>query len=323
MQHIPDQLDLFQIERSVWIAEAKIRSPNYDFAFEQLMACTRSRFGVDEIMAVGRFGAVEDYDRLYDGLLELGVRLVHSPEQHALCSELPRWYPLLEGLTPESWWFDVAPDADTAGDLAGWPLFLKGSRQTSRHQAKLSIIKGPEEYREAVAAFAQDRILHWQQVVIRRFERLQPIQADMGQHIPASFEFRSFWWKGQLVGAGPYFAAFAKYQWSDSERDAAMELAADAARRANLPFVVVDMAQRADGRWIVIEINDAQESGYAGVPRLAMWQSIVEMEGGQVEVMPNSRGRRDGYPLHLSQPGMAVDLRVWVFEAGIQIFAVG
>lgn len=53
-----------------------------------------------------------------------------------------------------------------------------------------------------------------------------------------------------------------------------------------------------------------------------MWQSIVEMEGGQVDVMPNSRGRRDGYPLHLSQPGMAVDLRFWVFEAGIQIFAV-
>jgi glutathione synthase/RimK-type ligase-like ATP-grasp enzyme len=57
-----------------------------------------------------------------------------------------------------------------------------------------------------------------------------------------------------------------------------MEMAAEAARRVNLPFVVVDMAQRVDGRWTVIEINDAQESGYAGVPRLAMWQRIVEIE---------------------------------------------
>lgn len=278
MQHTPESIDVFQIEDAVWIAESKIRSPNYDFAFEQLMACRRSRFGADEVVAVGRFGAVEDYDLLYAGLLDLGVRLVHSPEQHALCSELPRWYPLLQGLTPESWWFDQAPDAETAGELAGWPLFLKGSRQTSRHQAKLSIIHGPDEYREAVAAFATDRMLHWQQVVIRRFERLRPIQADMGQRIPASFEFRSFWWKGQLVGAGPYFADFAKYQWSEAEQAAAMEMAAEAARRANLPFVVVDMAQRVDGRWIVIEINDAQESGYAGVPRLAMWQRIVEIE---------------------------------------------
>lgn len=279
MQHTPESIDVFQIEDAVWIAESKIRSPNYDFAFEQLMACRRSRLGQDEVVAVGRFGAVLDYDLLYAGLRELGVRLVHSPEQHAMCSELPKWYPLLEGLTPKSWWFDKAPDADTAGELAGWPLFLKGSRQTSKHQAKLSIIHGPDEYREAVAAFAQDRILHWQQVVIRRLERLRPIQADMGQRIPASFEFRSFWWKGQLVGAGPYFAEFAKYQWTEAERDAAMEMAAEAARRVKLPFVVVDMAQCVDSRWIVIEINDAQESGYAGVPRLALWQKIVEIEG--------------------------------------------
>ena len=49
-----------------------------------------------------------------------------------------------------------------------------------------------------------------------------------------------------------------------------------------MPFVVVDLAQRADGHWIVIEINDGQESGYAGVPRLAMWHRIVEMEGGRL-----------------------------------------
>lgn len=278
MQHTPDDIDVFQIERSVWIAEAKIQSPNYDFAFSQLMACSHSRYGHDEVTAVARFGAVVDYDTLYQDLLEHGVKLIHSPAQHQLCSELPQWYPLLEGLTPESWWFDKAPDAATAGDLAGWPLFIKGSRQTSRHQFKLSIIHNPKEYQAAVEAFAQDHMLFWQQVVIRRFERLRPIQADMGQRIPASFEFRSFWWHGQLVGVGPYFAEFAKYQWTESEKTEAMSMAGEAARRVSLPFVVVDMAQCIDGRWIVIEINDAQESGYAGVPRLALWQKVVELE---------------------------------------------
>lgn len=278
MQHTPDDLDIFQIERSVWIAEAKIQSPNYDFAFSQLMACSHSRYGHDEVTAVARFGAVIDYDALYQDLLKNGVKLIHSPAQHQLCSELPQWYPLLEGLTPQSWWFDKAPDADTAGDLAGWPLFIKGSRQTSRHQFKLSIIHNPEEYQEAVEAFSKDRMLFWQQIVIRRFEHLRPIQADMGQRIPASFEFRSFWWHGHLVGVGPYFAEFAKYQWTEAEKNDAIKIAAEAARRISLPFVVVDLAQCIDGRWIVIEINDAQESGYAGVPRLALWQKVVELE---------------------------------------------
>ena len=277
MQHHPEDIDIFQIERSLWIAEAKIGLPVYDFPFAQMMDCRHGRFGQDEVVAIGRFGAVSDYDTLYAGLLELGVRLVHSPAEHQLCSELPLWYPKLEGLTPESWWFDKAPDAKTAGELAGWPLFMKGSRQTSRHKAKLSIIANPKAYDEAVAEFATDRMLHWQQIVIRRFERLRPVEADMGQKIPASFEFRSFWWHGELAGVGPYFVEYAKYDWTPAERTTALAIAQEAAQRVNLPFVVIDLAQKIDGDWTVIEINDAQECGYTGVKPLPLWQRMVEL----------------------------------------------
>lgn len=119
---------------------------SYDFPFTTLLACSYARFGLDEVQAVGRFGAVGDYPAIFTGLLDLGARLIHSPEQHHFCSELPMWYPCLEGLTPESWSFDQAPDAETAGRLAGWPLFMNGSQKTSRHQAKVSIIANEEEY---------------------------------------------------------------------------------------------------------------------------------------------------------------------------------
>lgn len=278
MQHSAEDIDVFQIERILWIAEWKTGLPVYDFPFAQMMACRHGRFGLDEISAIARFGAVIDYDALHAELLELGVRLVHSPEQHQLCSELPLWYPILTGLTPESWWFDTPPDARTAGELAGWPLFLKGSRQTSRHQASLSIIHNEAEYDTAIATYATDSMLHWQQLVIRRFERLRRIEADVGHKIPASFEFRSFWWHGQLAGVGPYFAEYARYDWTPAERTAALEVAQEAARRMALPFIVIDLAQRTDGQWIVIEINDAQESGYTGVSPLPLWQRMVELE---------------------------------------------
>jgi hypothetical protein len=278
MQHAADDIDVFQIERSLWIAEAKIGLAVYDFPFNLMMDCRHGRFGLSEVSAIGRFGAVEDYDKLHAELVALGVRLVHSPEQHQLCSELPLWYPLLHGLTPQSWWFDKAPDARTAGELAGWPLFLKGSRQTSRHKANLSIIPDEAAYEVAVAAYATDRMLHWQQIVIRRFERLRVVEADMGQKIPASFEFRSFWWHGHLAGVGPYFSEFARYDWTEVERDEALALAGEAARRVVLPFIVIDLAQTVEGRWIVIEINDAQECGYTGVKPLPVWQRMVELE---------------------------------------------
>jgi len=282
MQHDPTEIDVFQLEKSLWIAEMKLDLPSYDFPFANIMACSYSRFGLDEVTAVGRFGAVGDYDGIFAGLLDLGVRLIHALGQHHLCSELPLWYPYLEGLTPESWWFDQPPDAETAGRLAGWPLFLKGSRKTSRHQAKHSIIANEEEYRAAAEYFCADAMLRDQQAVIRRFERLQPVAAEMGEKIPASYEFRTFWWRGKLVGAGPYFSSFARYDWTDHERTEALALAEEAARRMNLPFVGVDVAKCQDGRWTVIEINDAQECGYTGVPRLPMWQRIVEIESGRI-----------------------------------------
>jgi len=45
-----------------------------------------------------------------------------------------------------------------------------------------------------------------------------------------------------------------------------------------VPFLVVDVAQTEAGRWVVIECNDGQESGYAGVSPFGLWQKIVDLE---------------------------------------------
>ena len=46
----------------------------------------------------------------------------------------------------------------------------------------------------------------------------------------------------------------------------------------NLPFIVIDIAQKADGNWVIIECNDGQESGYASVSPIALWQEIIDIE---------------------------------------------
>ncbi|MDB4960416.1 MAG: hypothetical protein JWP01_415 [Myxococcales bacterium] len=54
-------------------------------------------------------------------------------------------------------------------------------------------------------------------------------------------------------------------------------MASEATRRVNVPFLVVDLAQDAAGTWLVIECNDGQESGYAGVSAIGLWQTIIEI----------------------------------------------
>ena len=50
------------------------------------------------------------------------------------------------------------------------------------------------------------------------------------------------------------------------------------ARRLRVPFLVVDFAKTADGRWIVIECNDGQESGYAAASPRAIWEAVLACE---------------------------------------------
>ncbi|MGQ0626651.1 MAG: ATP-grasp domain-containing protein [Phycisphaerales bacterium] len=214
--------------------------------------------------------------------------LVNSPADVSLADDLSEWYPLLADLTPESVVFDSLPDADQIDATIGWPVFLKGVRQTSRHDASLAIANTADDLKRIAPAWGENAILASQRVAARVFTPLRPVEpTKYDSKLPRSFEFRTFWWRGQLVGAGPYWTNGPRYEWTASERRDAVAIAGEAARRINVGFLCLDVAQTAAGRWIVIEVNDGQRSGYAGVPRIALWQRVLDL----IEGSPTSQTR--------------------------------
>lgn len=270
--------DLFQVEELLWVLNAPTGKGIYDFGFDRFFACRRPYQLPDSLEVVARVGVWNDYAERYRELAAEGVKLVHSPEQHLLATELPHWYPRLTDLTPRSVWYDTRPDAKTVEDALGWPVFVKGERQTSRHRKSLSIIEGPEQFERAMATYATDPILHWQRVVCRELRPLRRVEEGAPDRIPSSFEFRTFWWRGELVGWGPYWWQGTPYTMNEAEQREALGLGREVARRMDVPFLVVDLAQEVSGRWIVIECNDGQESGYAGVSPFALWRNILELQ---------------------------------------------
>jgi hypothetical protein len=154
------------LEDTVWVLVSKIGLSSYDFNLSQFFSCRHPWQRPEQITAIGRFGAVTNYDELYAELAAEGIFLIHSPEQHLLARELPYWYPVIKGLTPKSFWFSEPPSFESISQTLGLPLFLKGSRQTSRHRAALSIIHSAEEYDRAIAVYAADPIL--QSMSLRR-----------------------------------------------------------------------------------------------------------------------------------------------------------
>ena len=269
---------LICLDDAVWVLTAPTGLPIYDFAFDSCFPCRHPWAPPERVAVVARIGAFSDYAVEYAALLSEGLHLIHSPEEHHRASDLRGWYPLLSDVTPRSRWFDELPNADDIEDEFGWPVFVKGARQTSRHQQDLSIIRSAIDFKRALVNYRQDAILGWQTLVVREFVPLRPVEDAHAGRIPSSFEFRTFWWKGQHVGSGRYWWEGRRYDWTDEERRDALALAADAAKRVGVAFLVIDVAMTADGRWIVIECNDGQESGYAGASPIGIWQRIIDVE---------------------------------------------
>lgn len=270
--------NLILIEGGLWILESKTGQAAYDFPFENLFACSHPYLLPEKLQAIARIGAIPDYPSLYERLQIEGISLVHTPEEHQKASELPFWYPLIIDLTPESIWFSDFPTAHQIEQHLPYPLFIKGARQTSKHRASLSIAKNRADLSYILKEFQNDSILHWQSLVCRKFIPLRVLQEGKGDQLPVAFEFRTFWYKAQLAAMGPYWPEQQNHPVTALEIQDMLGVAQTAAARLQIPFLVVDVAQTQTGQWLVIECNDAQESGFAGVSPVKLWQRTVTIE---------------------------------------------
>ncbi len=227
-------------------------------------------------IGIARLGVVDDYEGVYTAWRERGVEFINTPELAEAADDLSAWYPKLADLTPLSACWDVLPEAAEIEASIGWPVFIKGVRQTSRHNARLAVASSRREYEALRERWLGNPILASQRAAVRSFVSLRRVRdSQHADELPRCFEFRTFWWRGEMVGAGRYWLDAPEYHWTPEEQRAACGVAREAAGRLTTPFVCIDVAQTNKGSWIVIEVNDGQRSGYAGVPRIELWRNIV------------------------------------------------
>lgn len=266
-------MNLARIEGKFFILSEAVGIPAYDFNVDLHFACDHPYQIEREAPCILRIGPIADYPEEFNARLKMGLRLINSPDEHARASELEHWYPLLADLTPCTRIFDTLPDADEIEAHFEWPVFMKGSRQTSKHNPDLSVIQNRSHYERTAKQYRNDAILHWQKPVIREFVPLMRVAGNVPGKVLPSIEYRSFWWYGECIGWGRYWYQVPPYECADAQLGLAV--AQQAATRLKVPFLVVDFAKTENGRWIIIECNDAQESGYVGISPVALWQQLL------------------------------------------------
>ncbi|MEN6626181.1 MAG: ATP-grasp domain-containing protein [Candidatus Sumerlaeia bacterium] len=268
-------MNLVRLENRLLVSAATIGVPVYDFDFALYFTCTHPYEPNPGERCVLRTGQIQDYEKTYNDYASNNLRLVNTPADYKMASELEAWYPLISDMTPRTHLFDQLPTAEQIEAEFEWPIFLKGSRQTNRHIAELSVVQNREQYERVADAYRAHPILNWQKPAVREFVPLMPVEGEIPGVIKPSVEYRSFWWFGRCVGCGRYWHMAPAYDCRDLQ--AGLDLAREAAARVNVPFLVVDFAKTLGADWIVIECNDAQESGYAAMPPQLLWRNILDL----------------------------------------------
>lgn len=250
----------------------------YDFAFRNYYQC-RSVVNPVSHPVILRIGPVADYETVRAALADIGMNLLVSREEQEKVSILENWYPLISELTPFTKLYDCLPETNELLKDFSFPVFIKGNRQTNHHLRSKSIIENREMYEQLKEEWDQDDFLHWQKAAVREYVPLLSVgETSFPDMIPFSFEFRVFVWKNQIAGYGHYWCMAGKYEVDDKEEKQIFELVKRAAKYIDSVFYSVDVAKTRAGHWIVIEINDGQESGYQGADPYQLWSRILELE---------------------------------------------
>ena len=209
-------------------------------------------------VAIGRYSVLPFYKELTDDLVERGASLINSFAQHRYVADVSRWYGDLTGLTPETWlsWDEVPEDAG--------PLVVKGRTNSRKFSWKTHMFAESKRAAADVAwRLLEDAVIGDQDLCFRRYVPLRTYHVGL-QGLPITEEYRFFVCDGEVL-CGAYYWSGHVDDIGDTPDPARIpksfldEVLARVGKAVR--FYVVDVGITAEGKPIVIELNDGQMSG--------------------------------------------------------------
>ena len=209
-------------------------------------------------LVIPRYSALPNYQELEADVKILKGRLINTYAEHRFVADIRQYAPVLGNLTPRTWenWIDL-PE--------GKSFVVKGTTNSRRNQWRTRMFAATAADVPKVAmSLLDDAEIADQGLVVREYVPL--VQYGEGLNgMPITNEWRFFLLNGEVLGGGFYWANDADLYPGDVMKPPpeAFELIYQVVARLGnrVPFVAVDVGERLDGGWIVIELNDGQMSG--------------------------------------------------------------
>lgn len=230
--------------------------------------CTDSRMDIKpNDLVVGRYSVLPYYREQERDLHKISARLFNTYAQHCFLADIGEWYQDFKDITPETWNFnDYFPD-DEQG-----PFFLKGQTNSKKFLFDTHCLaKTRGDVRAVLSRLLDDSLISEQKIYIRKFENL--VTYGYGLHgMPITKEYRLFYACGKLISMGYYWASHVEdLEHFGVDKNLVLDTSTipesflntilEKIQSIDINGVVVDVAQKTDGSWMVVELNDLQMSG--------------------------------------------------------------
>lgn len=208
-----------------------------------------------------------EYQQLYDALLAKNLQLINTPEAYAFCHYLPNNYPTIQAYTAKSVYqaldgnFDINTFKSDLEQFGQSPIIVKDYVKSQKHYwAEACFI--PDASDLGNVAKITKRFIELQDVdlnegiVYREFVELEALTTHTVSGMPLTKEFRLFVKDGHIIDVLNY--------WDEGDYGAVepnLDFMDAVIPKIKSNFFTMDIAQKKDGTWIIVELGDGQVSG--------------------------------------------------------------
>lgn len=205
-------------------------------------------------LVVGRYSCLPFYDELVKELNLKNSILVNSLSEHNYIADICQWYEDVKEFTPKTYteW----------GHLTTGQWIVKGKTHSRKsHFNTHMYADSKESLIKVVRNLLDDPTISQNGLVVRDYIPLKRLDTGING-IPIVKEWRLFYYKTKLLTNGFYWGSMIEEDIGKIPKEGE-EFANEVAKIISLKtnFFVLDIAEKEDGGYILIEINDGQQSG--------------------------------------------------------------
>lgn len=213
-----------------------------------------------DCLVIPRYSALPYYVELENDLKYNNCKLINTFREHDFIAGF-HYYPIVQDITFRSW---RAEEYFAYSNYNG-PVVIKGETNSKKaYWNTMMFAADREDAIEVASRLRKDEFISQQQLIVREYVPLKTFEIGING-MRFTNEWRFFFMGNKILSYGYYWVGAENAEEINNKGPTidAINFAIKAANKIEeyVKFFVLDIAETEDGKWILVEVNDAQMSG--------------------------------------------------------------